>query len=944
MMPQLKIRSEYSFRKCYGSIQRIAEVLQELETPAAGIVDTSGTWSHVQWEKHLKATDVKPMFGAEFTIPTEDGRKPRCWVLAEDLRQFYRLSSTDPKTEAELIEAKGVVRFAGSALESPDSFDFIDITPRSRYATIQALKLREATGKQIVITGDNDYPSQNEYLNFMAWADAEKMTPQHILHEKELRNWFHWLDDDIVDEGIRNTYEVAERCTGLQLNVAPIISVEGDLRAMVEEGRKMRLSRGHIANWTSEYQERLARELSLIRSKKYESYFIVVSDMMKYAKSVTLCGPARGSSAGSLVCYLLEITEVDPIPHQLIFERFIDVNRSDLPDIDVDIADSSRHLVFEYLASKYGEENVARIGSINRLKPRSAIAHAGKKLGIPHGAAFPVVNVLFDYSSGDSRYGYALQDTLDQTKPGQDFVEAYPESSFMAAIEDTASHTGQHAAGEIVCQEPVVEYCTVRDGIAHIDKKDAEYLNLLKIDILGLRTLGIIEDANVISAQGLYDLKLDDTKVFEILNDRKFSGVFQFEGAGQRRVSEQIHVDSFERMDHITALARPGPLASGGTNSYIMRLDGREAITYPHPMMEPYLKDTLGIVTYQEQTMRISREVGQLPWEDVSDIRKAMSGSKGEEYFNRHGTNFVSGAKKQGISEADAQAIWDGIVSFGSWAMNKSHTVSYSIISYWCAWLKTYHPTEYAAACLRHAKDDTQTMEILREFVMEGGEYTPFDPQLSGVDWEVAKGKILGGYKNLVGVGPVKANYYVQKRDGEGLDKTHLERIAKHKVKFDDLCPVHTRYGKVYKDPVAYRVQPPIKEFVDLKDGETATVICRMIRLERRDENETVRVARRGNKRWRGASLFLDTFMVDDSVSSPIRVRVAIRDWHKYGEICADKAVPGDYFLIRGRFLGQFSMMNVKRMYCLTQPDMFGQPLGITRRLEAENAEESEEV
>jgi hypothetical protein len=486
-----------------------------------------------------------------------------------------------------------------------------------------------------------------------------------------------------------------------------------------------------------------------------------------------------------------------------------------------------------------------------------------------------------------------------------------------------------------------VEYCTVRDGIAHIDKKDAEYLNLLKIDILGLRTLGIIEDANVIDAQGLYDLKLNDPNVFQIINDHKFSGVFQFEGAGQRRVSEQIHVDSFERMDHITALARPGPLASGGTNSYIMRLDGREPISYPHDMMEPYLKDTLGIVTYQEQTMRISREVGQLPWEDVSDIRKAMSGSKGEEYFNRHGANFVRGAGEQGIPEADAQKIWDGIVSFGSWAMNKSHTVSYSIISYWCAWMKAYHPVEYAAACLRHAKDDTQTMEILRELSEEGVPYVPFDPDKSEADWVVADGKVVGGYTNLVGIGPVKAQYYVQKREGEGLTEEDYKKIAKHKVKHDDLRPVHTRYGKVYKAPEKYRVQPPIKEFINLKDGETATVICRLIRLERRDENETVRVARRGNQRWRGESLFLDTFVVDDSISSPVRARVKIPLWHKYGEPCADAAVPGDYFLMRGRYLAQFAMFIIKRMTCLSQPEMFGQEFAITKRLRAEeeNAE-----
>jgi DNA-directed DNA polymerase III PolC len=921
MIPQLRVRTEYSYRNCYGPVERVAERLAEIACPAAGIVDTTGTWGHVQWEKALKET--KPMFGTEFAMPNEAGWKPRCWVLAEDLAAFYRLSSSPPAKPEDLAGAQGVVRFAGAALTDPETFDYIDINPRSRRQTMRALELAKRTGKPLVVTSDNDYPAPEDRLRFLAWDDSQKMTPQHILTEKELRCALWHIDDDTYSRAIANTHEVAERCAGLKLREAPIISVYGDLAAMVEEGRKYRLERGHIKAWTPEYQARLERELSLIKEKQYESYFIVVADMILWAKQRMLVGPARGSSAGSLVCFLLQITEVDPLVHQLIFERFIDVNRNDLPDIDVDFNDQKREQVFDYLAERYGRAQVARIGSVNRLKPRSVMAHVGKKMGVPHGATFGVINVLIEYSSGDSRYGKGLEDTLANTQPGKDFMARYPEAALMGELENHASHSGQHAAGIIVANVPVVEYCTVRDGIAHIDKKDAEHLNLLKIDALGLRTLGVIEDTGCITPQELYDLELNDPEVFDVFNQRKFSGLFQFEGAAQRRVSVQVPVTSFKQIDHVTALARPGPLGGGAANTYINRNAGREETAYHHPSMEGYLGDTMGVVLYQEQVMRIVRELGNFSWEDTSTIRKAMSGRKGKEFFDRHGERFVEGAARLEIPAAEAAEIWDEICSFGAWGMNKSHTVSYAVISYWCAYMKRYHPLEYAAACLRNAKDDEQTVEILRELSEEGVSFVSFDPELSKADWVVADGKLVGGFNNLVGIGPVKAEYYVQKRDAEGLDAKDREKLAKHKVKHQDLRPAHTLWNHIYEDPDAHNIQGRVQEFRELKDGESAVVICRLLRQERRDENETVRLAKRGYAKT-GQTLFLDAFVVDDSISKPVVLRLRPKFWKIYGEKMADRAVGGkDWFLVRGRWLEQFSMMTVEKIKCLTNEEMF---------------------
>jgi len=920
-LPQLRLRSEYSFRSAFGSVAAVAEAARAAGARAAGLVDTSGTWGHVSWQKAALASGVEPLFGAEFQLPGPEGRKRTYWALARELPAFYRYASNPPQTEEEVIARKnGLIIFAGAALTHPDAIDYIDINPRSRLRAEHALALAKRTGRPMVVTSDADYPAPADRERFLAWDDSMKMTPQHILPMDELRAALWYVPKATFARACASTEAAAEAATGCRIRQAPIIEVPGNLRKLVLDGKRFRLARGHIKEWTDEYEQRLQRELKMIKEKRFESYFLVVGDMIAWAKQHMLVGPGRGSSAGSLVCYLLRITEIDPLMHDLVFERFIDVNRADLPDIDSDFNDQKREQVFTYLAEKYRPENTARIGSINRLKPRSVLAHVGKKLGIPAGATFSVVNVLIEYSSGDSRYGKGLEDTLANTQPGRDFMERFPEAAVMTELEEHASHTGVHAAGFIVSNEPVTEYCTVRDGVAQIDKKDAEALGLLKMDVLGLRTLGVIEDAACITAQELYDLPLTDPEVFSIFNAHKFSGVFQFEGAAQRRVAAQILVKSFQQIDHITALARPGPLGGGATDAYIRRTSGAEPVTFRHPSLAHYLADTQGVVLYQEQVMRIVKELGDFSWEDTSIIRKAMSGRKGKEFFDRHGEKFAEGAARHGIDSETAKGIWGEVVNFGAWGMNKSHTVSYSVVSYWCAFLKRYHALDYAAACLRNAKDDDQTMETLRELRAEGTEYIPFDPERSAADWRVIDGKLVGGFSNLIGIGPVKAARYAAAKP---LGAKDLAALAKLKLKFADLSPAHTLWGDIYRNPGNWNINGPVKQFSELDDMEDAVVVCQLVGQTRRDENEAVRVQKRG-KVMTGQTAFLDAHVVDDSVSKPVTLRIKPWQWKSIGEPMADRAIPKqDWFLVRGKWLGQFSMMTVTKIKCLTNKELY---------------------
>lgn len=922
MIPLLHVRTEHTYRQVYGPVDLVAARLKEVVCPFAACVDFDGTWGHVHWAKALKKEGVTAAFGAEFALRNEEGKAPRAWALATELKAFYNWTSSGPTTPEHWERGQGLIRFAGQALTDPALFDYVDLDCASIIQARKGLALAKTTARPTVLAPVNDYPAPAHRDRFLAWADNQKMTIQHIPSQQELRAAYHWLTDAEFKKALHGTQEVAERIGALELNKAPLISVPGDLTTLVKKGKARRIAAGQLKGWDDVYEKRLQRELKLIKEKKFESYFIVVSDLVVWAKKHMLVGPARGSSAGSLVCYLLAITEVDPIPFGLLFERFIDINRNDLPDIDIDFAEQQP--VFDYLTTKYGTANVARIGNINRLQARSVVAHVCKKLGINHGATFPVLNVLIEYSSGDSRYGKGLEDTLNNTQPGKDFMAKYPEAALMGELEGHASHTGVHAAGVIVSNEPVTNYCTVRDGIAQIHKYEAEELNLLKIDALGLRTLAVIQDTGCISNEELYSLELNDKKVFKIFNDKKFSGLFQFEGAAQRRVSIQVPVTSFQQIDHVTALARPGPLGGGASGKYINRNAGREKTTYLHPSMEEYLADTFGVVLYQEQVMRIVREIGDFSWEETTVIRKAMSGRKGVEFFDQKGAQFVKGAKKHGIDQDTAKKIWNEICSFGAWGMNKSHTCSYAIISYWCGYMKQYHPIQYAAALMRNAKDAEQIMETLRELAAEGIKYIPFDPRLSEADWSAKGNKLIGGFNNLFGVGPVTAQKYLQKRNTVGLTHKDLEKLKGMQVRYSDLSPAHTLWKDIYDNPDNYNIHGPVKEFANLSDMENCVVVCKIVKKERRDENEAVRAARRGGELKSGQTQFLDVFVVDDSVSKSVLLRIKPRLWDQYGQTLADKAVDNkDWFLVRGKWLAQFSMLSVERIKCLTQPEMF---------------------
>ena len=932
-MLNLRVRTEYCFRKAYGPLNKVIEATGG---DTIGISD-SGTWGHVAFNNACKKAGKKPLFGVEIPIvedATDRSRQPtnEMSFIAknnEGLKELYQLvtKSTDkdhfyyhPRLSYEHLFdiSDNVIMFTGThpilgllPLTNKANMYF-ELNPMT---TKNNFKWAQEKGFEFVATSDNYYPTTKDkkaYQVLVGRNRQDRTAPMHILNEWEWADNLPWAPES----AIQNTYKIAEQCN-VDLPTAQMISFHSDktLQQLCEEGAEPR----NIDLKDPVYKARLKRELDMIASKNFEDYFYVIADMINYAKQHMLVGPARGSSAGSLVCYLIGITDIDPIEHDLLFERFIDITREDLPDIDIDFQDDRREMVFDYIKDKYGSEKVAHLGTVSRYKAKSTIAEVAKELGIPAWEVNDLKGAIIERSSGDSRAAFCILDTFEELDVGRLVLGKYPQMRVAADMENHARHNGVHAAGIIITEEPVSLYCSVsgQTGAAQIDKKDAEDLNLLKIDALGLRTLSVLQD--VLDQVGwsrekLINFQLEDKDAFKVLNDEKYAGIFQFEGYALQSLTRQMKIHNFEDIASITALARPGPLNSGGTTQYIKRRTGEKPVEYLHPMTEDITKVTYGVVVYQEQVMTIARDVGKLSWEDVSQLRKAMSKSYGEEFFDRYWQRFKVGAEENGIEEDEAQTIWKNINTMGSWAFNRSHAIAYGMVSYWCCVLKSKFPLEFAAACLRNVKDDEQGVRLLREVAREGLGYKPYDKFKSGMNWSVQNGELIGGLIGIKGIGPKMAEDIVNRREmKQPLTPRQENLLDNGETPYDDIFECERRFGHIKADPAAHNIKTPIIDIQDLEADNPGTFVFfgKLKEKNLRDMNETVNLAKRGGRRVDTHNLWLNMTFEDDT--GPIISTIDRFKYPKMGKPIVEDGRIGDWYLIKGYLKQGFRKIYVEK-------------------------------
>ncbi|MBT6142157.1 MAG: DNA polymerase III subunit alpha, partial [Gammaproteobacteria bacterium] len=589
---------------------------------------------------------------------------------------------------------------------------------------------------------------------------------------------------------IANASEVAKRCNLhfklFEKNYLPAFptpkgkSIAEFFSEESNKGLQVRL-KGLNVNEKS-YFDRLNFELSVILEMDFPGYFLIVSDFIRWAKENGIpVGPGRGSGAGSLVAWALSITNVDPIQHDLLFERFLNPERISMPDFDIDFCTDRRDEVIAYVSNKYGSEKVSQIITYGTMAAKGVVRDVGRVLGHPYGFSDQISKMIPNELK--MTLGKALEDS-NELKARYDSEESVSTLIDLSQdLEGLIRNVGTHAGGVVIAPSKISDFCPIYKGsdesdvvVSQFDKDDVEAVGLVKFDFLGLSNLTVIDKAVKIIAkkglsEGLIDidtLKLDDPKVFKLLQDCNTTGVFQLESDGMRGYLKKLKADSFEDIVAMLALYRPGPLDAGMVDDYIQVKHGAK-VRYPHKMLEEILKPTNGVFLYQEQVMKSAQVMAGYSLGGADILRRAMGKKKVEEMAEQREV-FVKGAAEKNIEESKANEIFDLIDKFSGYGFNKSHSVAYAYISYQTAWLKAHFPAPFMAAVLSGVMDDTDRVAfIVGESKKNGVVVIAPDINQSEYEFSITDNKtIVYGLGAIKGVGEALVKAIVIEREKNG--------------------------------------------------------------------------------------------------------------------------------------------------------------------------------
>lgn len=639
------------------------------------------------------------------------------------------------------------------------------------------------------------------------WSSEVKLCP---ITDKEIfqRLVATGLTKKQAEQAIRNSRVVAERCNvtlpkveNLKYPLPPEVGSNSELfRRWCNDGWKHRGFDKLPKEERQRYIERVKYEMGMIETKEFVDYFLFVSDAVRFCKDISYrpshyqqypvipVGPARGSAAASIVCYLMRITEVNPMRFpNLLFERFIDINRHDLPDIDLDFDDEWRWLLRDYLAWKWGNDRVGNIGTFTRYKGKNSLEDAQRSIYPDNWEAKRAVDtvkdLLIERSSGDLRANATIGDTIEMFPQVAEVFEKFPGLYKATWLEGNVKTMSVHAAGLVVANEPLTNFCAVyvreKDGrkleVVSLDKYDAEYLNVMKLDALGLKTMAMIRlclEQIGMTLDELYALPLDDEETIRGFKEGDVVGVFQFDGRAMRSVNAGVVPDNFDEVCDINALARPGPLHSGATAEYIDVKHGRKSAIHYHPVVDEITKHTNSQIVYQEQILQVVRLLGNFSWEEAGRIRKIISKKRGEQEFNTMRQKFIDGAKQHDMSEGDADRVFSLLATAGAYAFNAAHCVSYGLLAYWTMWLKRRYPEAFYVASLRKCNNDKKGKvrrdQLLRDAVRHGLEIGKIRLNQAGVTWSADEGSIRPGFEQIQGIGNKTATAIVEHREQVG--------------------------------------------------------------------------------------------------------------------------------------------------------------------------------
>lgn len=583
-------------------------------------------------------------------------------------------------------------------------------------------------------------------------------------------------------------------------------TVEEYLWEMLRRGWKFRAKTNrHMRRNKKEYLKRLKYEMGMITEKDFLDYFAMVSDSVQFAKDQKIAvGPARGSAAASLVCYLLRITEIDPMQFpNMLFSRFIDPNRMDMPDIDLDFADDRRHEVRDYLVHVYGDERVGNIANFVMYKGKNSIDDVARVYRIPTWAAKTIKGLIVERSGGDARANESLADTFEMFPKAKKVLEQFPQFQMATKLEGNMKGMSVHAAGLVISSQPISDTCALytrpkdskaeefnlNDGndfvtVLPYNKYDAEYLNMLKMDYLGLSTMGVI--GRILTQIGmdledLYRIPITEPTVLKAFADNDLVGIFQYEGRATTIVNRDVAPTTFDHLADINALSRPGPLFSGMTADYCAVKNGHADRKYLHPVVDEITDWTYGQIVYQEQVLKILSELAGFPAIRVGDIRRIISKKSGMQVMEQAFGEFRDGCyERHGVEPDLARKIWDYIATSSTYSFNQSHSVSYAMLAFWLMFLKINHPAEFYSSALSRVGDGTKTQwkrtKLINDAERHGIRVLPPSITESGALWSCSDKTIIGGFQQVHGIGPTTAAAILNWRDQmKTLGKTDLE-------------------------------------------------------------------------------------------------------------------------------------------------------------------------
>jgi DNA polymerase-3 subunit alpha len=686
----------------------------------------------------------------------------------------------------------------------PGSF-FLEIQsngmPEQEKANDNLKQLSRDTGIPLAATADAHYIKQDdarahELLMCIAsgktLADNKRMRHStdrlYVTSPQEMEDYFK-----DVPEAVANTMRISQMCNvelKLGKSMLPTFKVPDGytpdtfLAESATQGLHKRFEELSYPVDRDAYLQRLAMEIAVIQKMGFSGYFLIVADFINWAKQHGIpVGPGRGSGAGSIVAYALRITDLDPIPYHLLFERFLNPERVSMPDFDVDFCQDRRDEVIQYVGQKYGEANVGQIITFGSLKAKSVLRDVCRVFGLPfsEGDRFAklvpeVLNITLKQAIyGDQEKGITGEPRLKEMidKPtnlaqveGRD-ITTKDVLEIGLALEGLHRQAGMHAAGVVIADRPLWEFVPVYQApgekalVTQFAKDEVEAAGLVKFDFLGLKTLTVIQNALDLINRAKPDgekitreqIPLDDKATYDLISSGDTAGIFQMESSGFTEMVMDLKPSVFEDVIAAGALYRPGPLDSGMVKKFIDRKHGREAVTYAHPKLEPVLKDTYGTIVYQEQVMQISQVLGGYSLGRADLLRRAM-GKKKAEVMAKERQGFLDGANAQSIDLKIAGQVFDDMEKFAEYGFNKSHSAAYGLITIHTAWLKAHHPVEFMAALLTSEKENTdKVVAHIAEARAAGHEVLPPDVNLSDLAFGVVDGKIRFGLGAIKGVG-----------------------------------------------------------------------------------------------------------------------------------------------------------------------------------------------